>query len=457
MSAPGVDISNDSNRSAPSAAVSNSANEPARSSGTHLSRGENYVNGENHVNSDRNSSHASHSGDASSANSECRLNSVKTSMTALAGGADWDFPRDRWDELRLTLVSGVGPLTRRALLSAFGTARAVLDATIDRLCEVPGVGPKLSSRIAAARDMIDVADEVRVCREHGLRILMESDGDYPERLRQIPDPPGALFAAGGLESRDALAVAIVGTRHATQYGLLMAEKLAGGLAQAGYTVVSGLARGIDAAAHRGAMAAGGRTIAVLGSGFLNLYPPEHAELARQVRGCGAVLSEAPPRMAAQAGMFPQRNRVITGLCLGTIVVEAAEQSGALVSATHAMEQGREVFAVPGRVDSRMSRGCHRLIRDGATLVESVDDVLAQLGPLADVAKLADGREVRHAAELQLNEVERGVLELIGDGPTLIDVVARQSGLPTARVLATLTILEMRRLVRRLGGSSVCRV
>ncbi len=368
-----------------------------------------------------------------------------------------DFPPERWDELRLALVNGVGPLTRRALLSAFGTAAAVFDATVAQLSTVVGVGPKLSSRLAAARDMIDVADEVRVCREHGIRILMESDADYPERLRQIPDPPGVLFVAGELESRDALAVAIVGTRHATQYGLLIAERLAGGLAQAGYTVVSGLARGIDAAAHRGAMAAGGRTIAVLGSGLLNLYPPEHAELAGQVRGRGAVLSEAPPRMPAQAGMVPQRNRVITGLCLGTIVVEAAERSGALVSATHAMEQGREVFAVPGRVDSRMSRGCHRLLRDGATLVESVDDVLEQLGPLANVAKLADGREVRHAAELQLNDVERDILELIGDSPTLIDVVARESGLPTARVLATLTILEMRRLIRRLGGSSVCRV
>jgi DNA processing protein len=374
-----------------------------------------------------------------------------------APGVDIFNRPDRLDELRLTLVSGVGPLTRKALLTAFGTASAVFDATIAHLSEVPGVGPKLSGRLASARATIDAADEVQVCRANGLGILMESDSDYPERLRQIPDPPGVLFMAGELESRDALAVAIVGTRHATQYGLLMAEKLAGGLAQAGYTVVSGLARGIDAAAHRGAMAAGGRTIAVLGSGILNLYPPEHAELAGQVRNCGAVLSEAPPRMPASAGMFPQRNRVITGLCLGTIVVEAAEQSGALVSATHAMEQGREVFAVPGRVDSRMSRGCHRLIRDGATLVESVDDVLEQLGPLADVAKLADGREVRHAAELQLNEVERDVLDLIGNGPTLIDVVARQSGLPTARVLATLTILEMRRLVRRLGGSSVCRV
>ena len=262
---------------------------------------------------------------------------------------------------------------------------------------------------------------------------------------------------GELRSADNLAVAIVGTRHATQYGLQTAERLASGLAQAGYAIVSGLARGVDAAAHRGAIAANGRTLAVLGSGILNLYPPEHDQLARQVQAHGAVLSEAPPRMPAQGGMFPQRNRVITGLSLGTIVVEAAERSGALVSAVHAMEQGREVFAVPGRVDSRMSRGCHQLLRDGATLVESIDDVLEQLGPLTGIATLADGREIRHAAELQLNDMEQRVLAAIDSGPTVVDAVVVRSGLSAQRVLATLTVLEMRRLIRRLSGSVVCRV
>lgn len=364
---------------------------------------------------------------------------------------------DRLDTLRLVLVPGVGPLTRQALLARFGTATATLEAGIDDLNEVPGVGPKLSRRIALARRDIDVDDELRVCAAHGIRVLIESDAQYPERLRHIPDPPGALFMTGDLQSADVLAVAIVGTRHATHYGLQTAERLACGLAQAGYTIVSGLARGVDAAAHRGALAARGRTLAVLGSGILNLYPPEHDELARQVQAHGAVLSEAPPRMPAQGGMFPQRNRVITGLSLGTIVVEAAERSGALVSAVHAMEQGREVFAVPGRVDSRMSRGCHQLLRDGATLVESVDDVLEQLGPLTGVAKLTDGREIRHAAELQLNDMEQRVLAAIDSGPTIVDAVVARSGLSTQRVLATLTVLEMRRLIRRLSGSVVCRV
>jgi DNA processing protein len=364
---------------------------------------------------------------------------------------------ERLDALRLVLIPGVGPLTRRALIEHLGDPTSVLNSTREQLLCVPGVGTKLAQRILVARREINVNEELDVCQAHGLRIILECDSEYPERLRQIPDPPGALFISGQLLAQDVLAVAIVGTRHATHYGLQTAERLAGSLVKAGYTVVSGLARGIDAAAHRGALSAGGRTIAVLGSGILNLYPPEHTQLAADVQANGAVLSEAPPRMPASGGMFPQRNRVITGLSLGTIVVEAAERSGALVSATHAMEQGREVFAVPGRIDSRMSRGCHQLLRDGATLVESIDDVLEQLGPLTDIAKLADGREVRHAAELQLNPLEQRVLAAIDQEATGIEAVVVRSGLAVHRVLATLTVLEMRRLIRRPSGSMVCRV
>lgn len=359
--------------------------------------------------------------------------------------------------IRLTLVSGVGPLTRRALLERFGTAEAVLNAPPSQLQEVPGIGPQLSRRIASARREINVEEELQVCREHDIRVLVETAPEYPAALARIHDPPGVLFLWGQLSPADSLAVAIVGTRHATQYGLQQAERFAYGLAQAGFTVVSGLARGVDAAAHRGALAAGGRTLAVLGSGILNLYPPEHGDLAQAVRGQGAVISETPPRMPPQSGMFPQRNRVITGLSLGVIVIEAGERSGALVSARHAMEQSREVFALPGRVDSRMSRGCHQLIRDGATLVESVDDVLAAFGPLADSALSPDGRTVRHPGELLLNEQEQAVLDAIATASTDVDQIARASGIPVHRVLATLTVLEMRRLIRRLSGSTVCRV
>jgi DNA processing protein len=232
--------------------------------------------------------------------------------------------------------------------------------------------------------------------------------------------------------------------------------LAGSLARAGLTIVSGLARGIDAAAHRGALAAGGRTLAVLGSGVLNLYPPEHAELADEIVAHGAVISEVPPRSPPIGGAFPQRNRIISGLSLGVLVVEASSNSGALITARHAMEQGREVFAVPGRIDSRQSHGCHRLIRDGAKLVETVDDVLEELGPLVAPATSAEGQAVHHPAELLLNDIEQKILAAIGSEPITIDAVLEDCSLPTPQVLATISVLEMRHLVRRLSGNMIMR-
>lgn len=359
--------------------------------------------------------------------------------------------------LRLALVPGVGPLTRKALLEHFGSSSAVLAAAPSELRRVPGVGPQLTHCILSAGETVDVEAELQVCREHGVTILTDSDPEYPRLLKEIHNPPAVLFIRGDLKPDDAMAIAIVGTRHATSYGRLQAERLANGLARAGLTIVSGLARGIDAAAHRGALAAGGRTLAVLGGGVVNIYPPEHGELAEEVRQAGAVISENPPRFQPKSGMFPQRNRLITGLSLGVIVVEAAERSGALISAQHAMEQGREVFAVPGRVDSRVSRGCHRLLRDGAKLVECVDDVLEELGPLVEAAPRSDGRVVHHPAELQLNDQERQVLDVIESEATSIDAVVTNSGLPIHRVLATISVLEMRHLIRRVSGNLVSRV
>ncbi len=359
-------------------------------------------------------------------------------------------------EVLLSLVPGVGPRIRKTLLAHFGSAQAVLAAAQSDLREVPGIGTKISRAISTARRELDVDAELVRCREHNISLLAEPDDGYPARLKEIPDPPGVLFVRGSIVPADGLAVAIVGTRHATHYGLAQAERLAGGLARAGYTIVSGLARGIDAAAHRGALAAGGRTLAVLGSGVLNVYPPEHADLAAEIISRGAVLSENPPLSPPLAGAFPNRNRIITGLSLGVIVVEAPLRSGAMISATHSHEQGREVFAVPGRVDSRMSQGCHRLIRDGAKLVESVDDVLEELGPLATPTPREDGREVRHPAELQLNEPEQKVLDAVSDEPTSIDDLVVASGLAVHNVLSTISVLEMKRLIRRVSGNRVIR-
>lgn len=361
------------------------------------------------------------------------------------------------ESLRLAMVSGVGPLMRRALLARFGSAEAVFRARPDELRAVPGVGPKLLGRIVAAPHELDPEGEIALCRKHHVDILTETDPGYPRALAEIHDPPGVLFVRGSLAPQDALAVAIVGTRHASRYGLEQAERLAGSLARAGLTIVSGLARGVDAAAHRGALAAGGRTIAVLGSGVLNIYPPEHGELAKAIIAQGAVLGELPPRRPPIGGAFPQRNRIISGLSLGAIIVEAADRSGALITARLASEQGREVFAVPGPVGLPGSRGCHRLIRDGAKLVESADDVLEELGPLVEAASRDDGRVVHHPAELLLSEPEQTVLAAIDGRPTAIDHVIDATGMAAPCVLATLSVLEMRRLVRRLSGSTVVRV
>jgi DNA processing protein len=362
-------------------------------------------------------------------------------------------------ELLLALTPGIGPRLRKSLLEHFGSAQAALNAAASDLRAVPGIGQKLSRSIVAARREVDIEVELRNCQEHNVQLVAESEAGYPAPLRSIPDPPGLLFVRGQMQPSDALAVAIVGTRHGSQYGLAQADRLAAGLARCGYTIVSGLARGIDAAAHRGALKAGGRTIAVLGSGVLNIYPPEHTSLADEIVSRGAVIGENPPRSPPLPGAFPQRNRIITGLSLGVIVVEASERSGALISARHAMEQGREVFALPGRVDSRTSRGCHRLIRDGAKLVETIDDVLEELGPLATPTPVAGDSTtppIRHPGELQLNDPEKAVLAAIDDEPIAIDSVIAASGLPVQNVLSTLSVLEMRRLIRRLGGNRVMR-
>jgi DNA processing protein len=359
--------------------------------------------------------------------------------------------------MQLALTPGVGPRTYQALIEHFGSAEAAAVAAPSELRKVAGVGPKLMRAIVEARANLDVEDELQNCRARLVEVITIDGERYPRPLRDIHTPPAVLFVRGEVQPSDSLAIAIVGTRHATSYGVRQAERLAVGLSHAGLTIICGMARGIDAAAHRGALQAGGRTIAVLGCGVLNVYPPEHGDLAVQIAQHGALVSEAPPRSQPHSGMFPQRNRLISGLSLGVIVVEAAARSGALISAEHAMEQGREVFAVPGPVDSRSSRGCHQLIRDGAKLVESVDDVLEELGPLVAAAPRDDGRLIRHPAELQLNVQEQTVLDATTTEPLSIDQVVVRSGLPVHRVLSTLSVLEMRRLIRRLSGNVIARV
>jgi DNA processing protein len=359
--------------------------------------------------------------------------------------------------LRLSQVVGIGPKLFQELIDHFGSATKVLKATPTELREVNGIGQKVARAIVMAESEIQVDELLQLCQKNSIQIIFRNESIYPRLLSEIHDPPNLMYIRGTLLPSDQIAIAIVGSRHATNYGIQTADKFARGLSLAGFTIVSGLARGIDQAAHRGALAAGGRTLAVLGSGVLDIYPPEHDELAREIQNQGAILSELHPLAAPRGSAFPQRNRIVTGLCLGTIVVEAGERSGALISARMAMEQGREVFAVPGRIDSRMSQGCHRLIRDGAKLIQNVDDVLEEFGPLVAPVKTSPTETVRHPAEFKLNERETTVLQAIETHPTSIDEIVAKTQLPVHHILATISALEMRRLVKRISGSSLVRV
>ena len=359
--------------------------------------------------------------------------------------------------LCLNLVPGVGPRIYADLIDTFGSAAQVLSAAPADLRNVAGVGSKLVSAIVNAADTVNVDQQISICKDNNIEIVDRDSATYPVPLSEIYDPPSILFCQGNLIPVDNLAIAIVGSRHATNYGIKTAARLAQGLAMSGITVVSGLARGIDASAHHGAMEAGGRTLAVLGGGHLRLYPPEHAKLAERITKQGAVLTESLPESAPKTGSFPRRNRIISGLSLGVVVVEAAQRSGALISARLAMEQGRDVFAVPGRIDNRMSRGCHRLLKDGAKLVESVDDILDELGPLATPTRIDSKTEIRHPAELKLSDQESKVLNAINAEPTEFDLIMEQTDLPASRVLSTISVLEMRRLVKRVSGTALVRV
>ena len=359
--------------------------------------------------------------------------------------------------LCLSLLPGIGPRTLTALLEHFGDPESVLSAPGPELAKVPGVGPKLIHKIRTASHHVDVTSVIQWCEENQINIACKNTDAYPQQLDDLYDAPPVLFMQGDLVAEDKLAVAIVGTRHATTYGLKQAERFGYSLARAGVTVVSGLARGIDSAAHEGALNAGGRTIAILGSGLGQIYPAENKGLADAVAADGAVISEYAPDAKPRGGMFPQRNRLIAGMSLATLVIEAPDRSGALITARLAAEQNREVLALPGAVTSRASRGCNQLIRDGARLVQTVDDVLEELGPISQPVQTEDGHNVRNASELALNDLERRVLEAIESTSTSIDQVIQKAELPAHQVIATISVLEMRRLVRRLSGQAVCRI
>jgi DNA processing protein len=351
------------------------------------------------------------------------------------------------DLLALHLVPGLGPRLTAALLEHFGSAAAVLRATPQQLSAVPHIGDKLAHEFHQGMRRVDLPAELELIDRHQVNVVALGTPGYPPSLAKIPDPPHLLYLRGALKERDANAVALVGSRHCTAYGRRITERLAEGLVHAGFTVVSGLARGIDGIAHRAALKTGGRTLAVLAGGLSTIYPPEHAGLAKEVEAAGVLISEASMAMEPMAGMFPARNRIISGLCRGVVIVEAAERSGALITASHAGEQGCTVFAVPGPIDSPASAGTNELIRKGAILTRSTEDIIEELDGVAAVIS-----PKRVEAPPDLDPTQQRVWDYLKDQPRHVDEIARHLGVAVHELTGGLMILEIKKVVRRLPGN-----
>jgi DNA processing protein len=390
--------------------------------------------------------------------------------------------------LKWALVDGVGPLLFSRLLVQFGDAETALGASAGRLAEIRRVGPKSAEQIARGRDAVEIDAEIAAAADHDVRIICREDEEYPPGLRQIADAPIVLYVKGQLQPTDAVAIAVVGTRRCSIYGGEQARRFGELLAGAGFTVVSGLARGIDALAQHGAVDAGGRSIAVMGKGLSEVYPPENQALAERLLENGAWLSELPMQAEVRRENFPGRNRIIAGMTLGTLVIEAPQRSGALITARLANEYNREVFAVPGRAQDPLAFGTNELIQRGyAKLTTCLEDILDELGEVGermrpaaeevaeDVAagprtgqeKAAAGVSPAEAGgagapmssprpKSKLSEVEQRVYEATGYEPIFQDAVLRASQLPPGEVLAAFTSLELKGLIKRLPGQLVVR-
>lgn len=362
---------------------------------------------------------------------------------------------DREAYIALNMIEGLGPVTVRALIDALGSPSSVFDPELTDLTMVKTVGSKLSESILSQRSKVDPLSELEKAESLGVRIITPLDAEYPDALKAIYDPPLALYVRGGILPRDRHALGMVGSRKCTSYGLSTADRLSYQLAQTGFTVVSGLARGIDTAAHEGALKANGRTIAVLGSAIDQLYPPENADLADAIAQSGAVISEYPLGRQADRMTFPYRNRIISGLSMGIIVVESGAKSGSLHTADAATEQGRSVFAVPGRIDSPASKGTNRLIKNGAKLVDNVGDILEEFELLVPPGQFEKPENMPAARpEVPLSEAEQALVKALWDEALDVDSLARTAGLPSAKVSALLIGLEMKRVVKMLPGRIV---
>jgi DNA processing protein len=352
--------------------------------------------------------------------------------------------------LNMTLDIGSARLTR--LLDYFHKPENIMKAHPDKLKSVAGIGSEIAGKIASIKKE-DLNKEFALSKKYGLKILTQNDKDYPQSLKEIPGSPIVLYVKGEFRSRDNLSLAVVGSRRASFYGLEMAEKFSSQLAAYGFTVVSGMARGIDTHAHRGALKQKGRTIAVMGSGFGRIYPEENKELLEEISKSGAVISEFPIDTRPFKQNFPRRNRIISGLSKGVLVVEAAKNSGALITADFALEQGKEVFALPGKVDSGNSFGTNMLIKQGAKIVCTIEDILEELGLGIAVNERLPDESIPDIEEVKgLTPRELLLYRLLSRGPVFLDEIAEESGMDITEIFSLLLKLQMKKLIKQLPGN-----
>lgn len=352
--------------------------------------------------------------------------------------------------LALTEVKGVGARRAALLIRAMGSPRRVFEASQGEILSINGMSRKVAEEIKRFNDWEMLRGRVQRCREEGISIITLSSPEYPALLREIPDPPPVLYVHGELADDDRFSVAIVGPRVPTDYGRRVAAMMAGELVRCGLTIVSGMARGIDTTAHLAAIKNGGRTIAVLGSGIDVPYPPENKGLMKRIAEAGAVISEFPPGTGPERENFPKRNRIISGLSLGVLVVEATRDSGALITARCGLEQDRDVFAVPGMITSDRSTGTNKLIRAGAILVERPGDILEEIAP-----QLKGYLQERKGREIPLTEEEKMILGFLSPEPLHIDEITRAAGMAPGRVMGLLTGLELKGVIQQCEGKRFC--
>jgi DNA processing protein len=348
--------------------------------------------------------------------------------------------------IALSMLPEVGPVGARKLLSVFRSPEMIFNAGLNELLSVEGIGINRAKNIKAFSAWRVVEEQIEKMEKSGIKAVSLDDPLYPEMLKEIYDAPAVFYVKGDIQPEDKYSIAIVGSRKLTHYGRSVAENLSEDLASMGLTIVSGLARGVDSLSHKGALKAGGRTIAVLGSGIDVPYPPENKTLMDDIAGSGCVISEFPLGTPPDKENFPKRNRLVSGLSLGVLVVEAVADSGALITARYALEQGREVFAVPGNITSGNSEGTNDLIKNGAVLVQKATDIIEELAPV-----LKGFIRLKDKVKIEVSDEEKALCNLLSGEPKQIDMISRESGLPASAVLAILLGLELKGAVKQITG------